>query len=95
MVGRDSRSSALRFAAGTHDVDLVGTFGKLREDSDAVWLDFSEATRQRHIGRLRTPAEPEFARAKQRQQRRVTREDAEVTVSPGDLHFVHPQFVHE
>ena len=77
-----------------HDVHFVGTLRDLREDRHAIRLHFGEAERDHEVVNLLALAVPEVTDLQQREQRRVTREDAEVAVGARDLHLVH-LLVHE
>src|SRR5205809_985274 len=67
---------------------LVGAFGNLRQDGDGVRLHFGEAERDHEVMDLGAAAVPHLAGAERGEQRRMSREHAEVAVCAGDLDFV-------
>ena len=70
------------------EVDLVGLLGDLRQDGDAIRLDFREAERDQEVVFLLALAVPQRAHLERRQQRRVAWQDAEIAVGARNLHLV-------
>src|SRR5262245_51804364 len=90
-VGRRFRKAlfgALLRCLRAGEIDLVGLLGNLRQNGDAIRLDFCEAKRDQEIVLLLTLAVPQRAHLKRRQQRRVTWQDAEITVGTRNLDLV-------
>src|SRR5262249_15349785 len=90
-VGRRFRQAlfrALLRGLRAREIDLVGLLGYLRENGDAIGLDFCAAKRDQEIVLLLPLPVPQRAHLKRRQQRRVTRQDAEIPVGARNLHLV-------
>src|SRR5262249_1202882 len=73
---------------GARDVDVAGALGDLREDRDAIRLDLREPEGNREVVFLLALPVPQLPDVQRRQQRRVSRQDAEVALGAGDLYFV-------
>src|SRR3954469_21893875 len=70
------------------DVDLLGLLGDLREDGDALRLDFGKSEGNRQVVLLLTLPVPQLAGTEDGEQRRVPRQHAEVAVGSRDFDFV-------
>src|SRR5438552_1347437 len=70
------------------DVDLLRAFRHLRQTGDAVGQDLGEPERDQEVVLLGALPVPELAGAEQREKRRMSGQDAEVALRPGDLDLV-------